>query len=77
MHQGAFWHLLDEFDTSDKVSAPNSPVVGHVPAWPDAFMSFWQGDINRTVQLVRWGLIPGWVKDPRTFPLVFNARSRG
>lgn len=46
-------HLLDEFDTDHKVSAPNSPVVGHVVAWPDAFMSFWQGDMNRAVQLVR------------------------
>jgi len=25
--------------------------------------------------LVRWGLLPGWVKDPKKFPLLFNARS--
>jgi putative SOS response-associated peptidase YedK len=25
--------------------------------------------------LMRWGFIPGWVKDPRTFPLVINVRS--
>lgn len=25
--------------------------------------------------LVRWGLIPGWVKDPRDFTTLFNARS--
>lgn len=25
--------------------------------------------------LVRWGLIPGWVKDPREFTTLFNARS--
>ncbi|MGO7998129.1 SOS response-associated peptidase family protein, partial [Rhizobium ruizarguesonis] len=25
--------------------------------------------------LVRWGLTPGWVKDPRDFPLLINARS--
>ena len=27
--------------------------------------------------LVRWGLIPAWVKDTREFPLLFNARSEG
>ncbi|PRH86562.1 DUF159 family protein [Labrys okinawensis] len=27
--------------------------------------------------LMRWGLIPNWVKDPTTMPLMFNARSEG
>ena len=30
---------------------------------------------DRRALLVRWGLIPPWVKDPRNFPLLFNARS--
>ena len=25
--------------------------------------------------LVRWGFMPGWVKDPRDFPLLINARA--
>lgn len=29
----------------------------------------------RGALLTRWGLIPGWVKDPREFPLLINARS--
>src|ERR1051325_11096200 len=29
---------------------------------------------KRRFALVRWGLIPAWVKDPRTFSLVINAR---
>jgi putative SOS response-associated peptidase YedK len=29
---------------------------------------------KREFALVRWGLIPSWVKDPRTFSLLFNAR---
>jgi putative SOS response-associated peptidase YedK len=29
---------------------------------------------QREFALVRWGLIPGWVKDPRTFSLLINAR---
>lgn len=30
---------------------------------------------NRTGVLVRWGLVPSWVKDPREFTLLLNARS--
>lgn len=30
---------------------------------------------DRRSLLVRWGLIPTWVKDTRNFPLLFNARS--
>jgi putative SOS response-associated peptidase YedK len=32
---------------------------------------------ERTARLYRWGLIPGWVKDPRDFPLLINARADG
>lgn len=31
-------------------------------------------DGRRQFALVRWGLIPSWVKDPRTFMLLINAR---
>ncbi|MGS1096027.1 SOS response-associated peptidase [Aquamicrobium terrae] len=30
---------------------------------------------DREALLVRWGLIPAWVKETRGFPLLFNARS--
>lgn len=30
---------------------------------------------RRQFILMRWGFIPGWVKDPKTFPLVINVRS--
>ncbi|MGB6118141.1 MAG: SOS response-associated peptidase [Mesorhizobium sp.] len=30
---------------------------------------------NRRSLLVRWGLIPGWAKDPKSLPLLINARS--
>lgn len=30
---------------------------------------------DREALLVRWGLIPSWVKDTRGFPLLINARS--
>ena len=29
---------------------------------------------ERRFMLMRWGFIPDWVKDPATFPLLFNAR---
>jgi putative SOS response-associated peptidase YedK len=31
-------------------------------------------ECQRRFALVRWGLIPSWVKDPRTFSLLINAR---
>jgi len=30
---------------------------------------------GRHFRLMRWGLVPAWVKDPRTFSLLINARS--
>jgi putative SOS response-associated peptidase YedK len=32
---------------------------------------------GRHFALVRWGLIPAWVKDPNSFSLLINARSEG
>lgn len=31
----------------------------------------------RRFALVRWGFLPGFVKDPKTFPLIINARAEG
>jgi putative SOS response-associated peptidase YedK len=33
------------------------------------------GAMERRFILARWGLLPGFVKDPKGFPLLFNARS--
>lgn len=30
---------------------------------------------ERRAGFMRWGLVPGWVKDPRDFPLLVNARA--
>jgi putative SOS response-associated peptidase YedK len=35
------------------------------------------GGAERHFRLVRWGLIPGFVKDVKTFPLLINARAEG
>jgi len=31
-------------------------------------------DGKRSFALMRWGLLPSWVKEPKTFPLLINAR---
>jgi putative SOS response-associated peptidase YedK len=33
------------------------------------------GDVRRHFRLVRWGFLPPFVKDPKDYPLVINARS--
>jgi putative SOS response-associated peptidase YedK len=52
---------------------PNFPPRHNVaPTQPVAIVRMAEG--NREFALVRWGLIPGWVKDPRGFSLLINAR---
>ncbi|MER0237960.1 SOS response-associated peptidase [Fulvimarina sp. MAC8] len=51
--------------------APTQPIViaiGGREDRPDANRA------NRSAQLVRWGLVPSWVKDTSKFPLLINAR---
>ncbi len=48
--------------------APTQPVL-HVALFPR------RGGLRREASLARWGLIPGWAKDPAHLPLLFNARS--
>ncbi|MEF2073431.1 SOS response-associated peptidase [Consotaella aegiceratis] len=52
--------------------APTQPILivaGGRRERPDA------DNPERQARLVRWGLIPSWVKDLKGFPLLFNARS--
>jgi putative SOS response-associated peptidase YedK len=52
---------------------PNFPARYNVaPTQPIPVVRLGQG--ARQFALVRWGLIPGWVKDPRGFSLIINAR---
>ncbi|GGA55676.1 SOS response-associated peptidase [Pelagibacterium lentulum] len=44
--------------------APTQPII-----------AVWQDESGRHGKLARWGLVPHWVKDPRDFPLIVNARS--
>src|SRR5215813_8768089 len=53
---------------------PNFPPRYNVaPTQPIPIVRVVEG--KRQFALVRWGLIPPWVKDPRTFSLLINARA--
>lgn len=52
---------------------PNFPARYNIaPTQPIAVVRMMNG--ARQFALVRWGLLPPWVKDPKTFALLFNAR---
>lgn len=52
---------------------PNFPPRYNVaPTQPIAIVRLMDG--KRHFALVRWGLLPSWVKDPKTFSLLINAR---
>jgi putative SOS response-associated peptidase YedK len=49
------------------------PRYNIAPTQPIAIVRLERGD--RRFVLVRWGLVPSWVKDPKAFSLLFNGRS--
>jgi putative SOS response-associated peptidase YedK len=49
------------------------PRYNIAPTQPIATIRLFEG--ARHFALVRWGLVPGWVKDPASFSLLINARS--
>lgn len=57
------------------VETPNFPPRYNIaPTQPIAIVRTGNDGV-RHFQLVRWGLIPSWVKDPASFSLLLNARS--
>ncbi|MEN0088034.1 MAG: SOS response-associated peptidase [Pseudomonadota bacterium] len=58
-------------DTEIKSITP--PLYNVAPTQPINIVANLNG--KRGAMLVRWGLIPGWVKDPDDFPTLINARS--
>lgn len=51
-----------------------TPRYNIAPTQPVAIVR-WAESGERAFHLVRWGLIPSWVKDPREFSTLVNARS--
>jgi len=48
------------------------PRYNIAPSQPIAVVRMSEG--ARRFALMRWGLIPSWIKDPRAFPPIYNAR---
>jgi putative SOS response-associated peptidase YedK len=56
------------------IEQPNFPPRHNIaPTQPIPVVIFENG--IRHFRLMRWGLLPAWVKDPRKFALLFNARA--
>ena len=57
--------LLNSIDAVPRYNiAPTQPIV-----------AIWEAEGRREAHFARWGFVPGWVKDPREFPLLINARA--
>lgn len=64
----AFLGYLDQPNFPPRYNiAPTQPVAVAIRA----------DDGARRFLLMRWGFLPSWLKDPKDFPLVFNARAEG
>ena len=61
---GQLFKLFNSIDLVPRYNiAPTQPVA-----------AIWEAHGRREAHFARWGLVPGWVKDPRDFPLLVNAR---
>lgn len=61
----ALFKMLNELVYPPRYNiAPTQPII-----------AIWEQQGRRTAQFVRWGFVPSWVKDPRAFPLLINARA--
>lgn len=63
--------VRDFFEYRDQPNFP--PRYNIAPTQPLATVRYEYG--SRRFHLVRWGLIPSWVKDPASFTLLINARA--
>ncbi|HEY8595563.1 MAG TPA: SOS response-associated peptidase [Devosiaceae bacterium] len=65
--------MRDLFRTLNSIDYP--PRYNIAPTQPIVTVLNERG--RREARLARWGLVPEWVKDPREFPLIINARVEG
>lgn len=64
---------LFRYESDDKLVEDFPPRYNIGPTQPIATIR--QEMSRRVMRLVRWGLVPGWVKDPQKFTLLINARA--
>lgn len=62
--------MRNQFDYPDMPNFP--PRYNVAPTQPIPLVRMWEG--KKQFVLMRWGLLPSWVKDPKTFTLLINAR---
>lgn len=63
------------FEVADFDARLVAPRYNIAPTQPIVIVR--QGRLGRELVPVRWGFLPGWVKDTAKFPLLLNARSEG
>ena len=63
------------FGYSDQPNFP--PRYNVAPTQPVPIVTCPKAGEGPRFSLVRWGFLPGFVKDPKTFPLIINARAEG
>lgn len=63
--------LREQFGYVDQPNFP--PRYNIAPTQPVPVVTIIEG--RRRFVLMRWGFLPGWVKDPNEFPLVINIRA--
>ncbi|MEO8759222.1 MAG: SOS response-associated peptidase [Devosia sp.] len=64
--------MADLFKTLNQ-AADYPPRYNIAPTQPVIVVAEREG--RRTSELFRWGFVPGWVKDPKDWPLLINARA--
>jgi len=65
--------LLQEFHAELRHELQLPPRYNIAPRQSVAIVR--QSEAGRELTLMRWGLLPSWTKDPKTAPLLNNARS--
>lgn len=64
--------MAELFRTLNEVVYP--PRYNIAPTQP--VITIMEREGRRTAELFRWGFVPGWVKNPREWPLLINARAQ-
>ena len=65
------------FAYSDQPNFPSRRNIAPTQPIPIIRAERRDGLVGRRFQLARWAFLPSFAKDPKTFPLLFNARAEG
>src|SRR5256712_11061546 len=65
--------LAEQFQFPEMI--PLKPRYNIVPSQSVAVVRLLPGDTDRTLAMLRWGLLPAWVKDPAKMQQPINAKA--